>query len=51
MSQLSDRLMVMRLAAQSTNVNVLKIVEDHPCLLLQKTFALDQQASQSFYKL
>ncbi|KAL3149469.1 hypothetical protein ABBQ32_002253 [Trebouxia sp. C0010 RCD-2024] len=47
MSQLSDRLMVMRLAAQSTNVNVLKIVEDHPCLLLQKTFALDQQEDEA----
>ena len=46
MSQLSARLMVMRLAAQSTEVNVLKIVEDHPCLLLQETFALDSQASQ-----
>ena len=46
MSQLSARLMVMRLAAQSTDVNVLKIVEDHPCLLLQETFALDSQASQ-----
>ena len=45
MSQLSARLMVMRLAAQSTDVNVLKIVEDHPCLLLQETFALDSQAS------
>ena len=42
--------MVMRLAAQSTNVNVLKIVEDHPCLLLQETFALDVQASQYLYK-
>ena len=50
MSQLSARLMVMRLAAQSTNVNVLKIVEDHPCLLLQETFALDEQASQYLYK-
>lgn len=47
MSQLSARLMLMRLAAQSTDVNVLKIVEDHPCLLLQETFALDSQASQS----
>ena len=45
MAQLSARLMVMRLAAQSTDVNVLKIVEDHPCLLLQETFALDSQAS------
>lgn len=48
MSQLSARLMVMRLAAQSTNVNVLKIVEDHPCLLLQESFTLDQQARQPF---
>lgn len=47
MSQLSARLMLMRLAAQSTDVNVLKIVEDHPCLLLQETLALDSQASQS----
>ena len=44
-SQLSARLMAMRLAAQSTDVDVLKIVEDHPCLLLQETFALDSQAS------
>ena len=43
MGQLTARLMTMRLAAESTSVNVAKIVEDHPSLLLQQTFSLDQQ--------
>jgi len=43
MSQLTARLLAMKLAAESTSVDVVKIVENHPSLLLQKTFALDQQ--------
>lgn len=43
MGQLTARLMTMRLAAENTRVNVAKIVEDHPSLLLQQTFSLDQQ--------
>ncbi|KAL0031970.1 hypothetical protein WJX79_009484 [Trebouxia sp. C0005] len=43
MGQLTARLMTMRLAAENTSVNVAKIVEDHPSLLLQQTFSLDQQ--------
>ncbi len=43
MGQLTARLMTMRLAAENTSVNVAKIVEDHPSLLLQQSFSLDQQ--------
>ena len=35
--------MAMRLAAEATDVNLLKIVENHPSLLLHQTFTLDQQ--------
>ncbi len=45
MGQLTARLMTMRLAAENTSVNVAKIVEDHPSLLLQQTFCLDQQVA------
>lgn len=45
MGQLTARLMTMRLAAENTSVNVAKIVEDHPSLLLQQTFSLDQQVA------
>ena len=50
LGQLTARLMVMKLAAQSTDVDVVKIVESHPSLLLQKTFLLDQQASSSILR-
>lgn len=43
MSHLSSRLMTMKLAAGSTQVDVIKIVQDHPSLLLQQSFVLDQQ--------
>ncbi len=43
MGQLTARLMTMRLAAENISVNVAKIVEDHPSLLLQQSFSLDQQ--------
>lgn len=33
----------MKLAAGSTQVDVIKTVHDHPSLLLQKSFVLDQQ--------
>ena len=48
MGQLTARLMTMRLAAENTSVNMAKIVEDHPSLLLQQTFSLDQQVALSF---
>lgn len=43
LSHLTKRLMAMRLAAEATDVNLLKIVENHPSLLLHQTFTLDQQ--------
>lgn len=35
--------MTMKLAAGSTQVDVIKTVHKHPSLLLQKSFVLDQQ--------
>lgn len=43
MSQLSSRLLTMKLAAGSAAVDVIKIVEDHPSLLLQQNFILDEE--------
>lgn len=40
---LTSRLLAMRLAAESTDVNVIKVVEEHPSLLLQQIFTVDQQ--------
>ena len=43
MGHMTARLLAMRLAAEGTSVNVAKIVEEHPSLLLQQTFTLDQE--------
>ena len=51
MGHLTKRLMAMRLAAEATDVNLLKIVESHPSLLLHQTFTLDQQVVLPFHVL
>lgn len=43
MGHMTARLLAMRLAAEGTSVNVAKIVEEHPSLLLQQTFTLDHE--------
>lgn len=39
--------MTMKLAAGSAQVDVIKVVQDHPSLLLQQNFVLDEQVQEA----